>query len=511
MPDVPDSVDVLRVSSGWSGRLLGGEQRGLGAAMQEQRGRRRSLWVLAAVWACTAPSKEGYFQSRADGYVYRSPLEPTLAAVKRYFDEQGRPGTIVKNQVLTAWLPDPREPGSFESWQATAEEVDALHTRVRIVRLLGSRLSRSAETRLVGRGSPGDLVTEQEAPRSDALQVPAQLEAPRIVHDQGMEWALLQRFDPAAAAAIREEETVQSGCGTVRAPVRPVPAPSLVVETKECPDVPGSEALLYAGRLVVLGELSGTEQGPRFVGALTCKALAAGMGVVVALELPRSSAPELEAFLTSQGQPSDRAALLASPAFTREWHDGRDSAALLELLERLRQWRQAGASVEVVAFDDPSATRDFRDAAMADLLEPIRRSHLDRPMLVLIGNLHASTTPGRPVAGYRPFSARLEEVGLRPVALQMAFGAGTFWGCDMSGGGFGCGVHETRGWPPPPPPTPRTAEDRGTSSAGMGAVGDPAPATPLPPMAVRLGSTRSEGFDGLFWVGTVTASVPAKR
>ncbi|MGZ5959048.1 MAG: hypothetical protein ACXWLI_11585, partial [Myxococcaceae bacterium] len=64
-------------------------------------------------------------------------------------------------------------------------------------------------------------------------------------------------------------------------------------------------------------------------------------------------------------------------------------------------------------------------------------------------------------------------------------------------------------WPPRSKSAVLTAGDLATTAGGLGSVGSAVPDTPLPPRFVRLWDKRSEGFDGLFYVGPLAASPPA--
>ena len=50
-----------------------------------------------------------------------------------------------------------------------------------------------------------------------------------------------------------------------------------------CAPIGGATPLLETGRVVLLGELHGTEQSPAFVASLACHAVAAGLDLVVGL------------------------------------------------------------------------------------------------------------------------------------------------------------------------------------------------------------------------------------
>src|SRR5262249_61397316 len=98
---------------------------------------------------------------------------------------------------------------------------------------------------------------------------------------------------------------------------------------------------------------------------------------------------------------------------------------------------------------------------------------------------------------------------LRPLPREMAFDAGPAWNCTLESG-LGCGVHPVRSWPPRPVEViSNTPGDRISSEAGMGAAGTAVPDTPTAPRYVKRWSHRTEGFDGLFYVGVVSASPPA--
>ena len=64
---------------------------------------------------------------------------------------------------------------------------------------------------------------------------------------------------------------------------------------------------------------------------------------------------------------------------------------MLALIEQVRVLRKAGADILVAGMDDPRWTGDERDRSMARFLDAFRRRTLDRPMIILVGNLHAQT------------------------------------------------------------------------------------------------------------------------
>ena len=53
-----------------------------------------------------------------------------------------------------------------------------------------------------------------------------------------------------------------------------------------CAPADGLDPLLAPGRAILLGEIHGTNEAPDFTDTIACHALAAGLEVIVALELP---------------------------------------------------------------------------------------------------------------------------------------------------------------------------------------------------------------------------------
>src|SRR5262245_1205097 len=134
-----------------------------------------------------------------------------------------------------------------------------------------------------------------------------------------------------------------------------------------CRELKGASDLLAPGRVLLLGEMHGTNESPELVADLACQALAGGWSVTVALEQPRTLAAATEAFLASDGGAAAREALLADRFWTEDLPDGRSSEAMFRLLDALRRFRRDGRPV-AVALIDPSPhppTQGERDRALA--------------------------------------------------------------------------------------------------------------------------------------------------
>jgi hypothetical protein len=136
-------------------------------------------------------------------------------------------------------------------------------------------------------------------------------------------------------------------------------------------------------------------------------------------------------------------------------------------------------------FDHPKAQGQEREQAMADTVLSQVRKGSERFFLVVAGNIHPRTAKGLPWdKDYRPMGLLIAKEVEDAIALDMAYNSGTAWICAVGPKGekLECGVKETKG------------KDNGDR------------------FFVHLwdGSDRN-GFHGVFYVGPVTASLPAVR
>lgn len=215
----------------------------------------------------------------------------------------------------------------------------------------------------------------------------------------------------------------------------------------DCPAVPGLDALLQPGTVLLLGEIHGTAQAPAFVATVVCHALARELPVTVGLEIPLGEQERLQAFLASDGGRAARAALLAGPLWQAEVQYGVSSRAVLELLDTLRAHRTAGARLEVLAYDPGPGPAQQRDRAMAGNLAAVLGAQPQRFAVVLSGNLHNRLTVGTPFdREMKPMGHLLRQRldGRRVVSLDMAHQGGTAWICTGSQAAD-CGVQRISG------------------------------------------------------------------
>ena len=240
------------------------------------------------------------------------------------------------------------------------------------------------------------------------------------------------------------------------------------------PAIVGLSPLIEPGRTLVLGEVHGTREVADFTAAAVEQAAQRGP-VVLGLEVPNE--PQFEAYLSGDGSSAAQAALLSTPFWTAAYQDGRQSVALLGLLERVRVMRQRGLSIDLLLFDAQPQDTSQRDREMA---EKVMERHAQRPQaafILVMGNLHARKLPGspwKPDDGYQWLTSRLT---WPLVSLNAAHGDGTAWICG-SAKAEECG--------------PRVVAARESNGK----------------RSVTLAPSK-EGYDGVFDVVTFTASPPA--
>jgi len=257
-------------------------------------------------------------------------------------------------------------------------------------------------------------------------------------------------------------------------PAEPVPL--------ECPPIAGIEPLVDR-RVVVLGEIHGTEEVPAFVAALVCHGLRAGKSVTVGFELVEAEASRFSAFLGSGGSSADRDALLAGPVWqaTGTAQYGATSKAMLELLESLRVLRRGGHAITFALFNrtDGSSAQD-RERKMAESLGALIDHATTDLFVVLTGNLHSRVARGTSWdRDYQPMAYLLSQArpGLDLVALDLSHAGGDAWLCDPEGV---CGI--------------RPLSSRGTGEA----------------VSVELhDQVQPHGHHGRYHVGTIHGSPPA--
>lgn len=257
-----------------------------------------------------------------------------------------------------------------------------------------------------------------------------------------------------------------------------------IVQPAICREAPGLANLLRPGGVLLLGEIHGTDQTPAFVANAACLALEGGNSVVVALEIPEEEADRIDAFIISNGDNAERERLMQGAFWNAEFQDGRRSNAMLGLLDSIRQFKRRGRAVRVAFIDrsEQPANPGDRDRWMADALARAADENPSATVIALIGDVHTRISRGTPWdEAYEPagYALRTMRPNLPIVALDIAHLGGTAWFCTE--------------------PSP--------SSCGVRRVGASGQAVER----VLLHPTMVDGHSGVYGVGVLTASPPAKQ
>ncbi len=275
-----------------------------------------------------------------------------------------------------------------------------------------------------------------------------------------------------AAALLASAVRVQAGPHAPRASEAP------------CAATYGLAAVLEHVDVLLLGELHGTAQAPRFAAAAVCRALGSGLSVTVGIEWVETEQARVDTYLDSDGGAAARDALLAGEIWQArgEAQYGATSEAMLGLLDDLRVQRRGGGAVEIFLFNRQASSARGRDQRMADALADATATSASNLWIVLTGNIHSRLAPGAPWDDkFEPMGFLLQQA--RPetpiLALEQAHAGGTAWLCVS---GKSCGVHVQRA----------SDEDRrGEFTVSVGS---------------ELGP---RGHHGTYFVGTIEASLPA--
>ncbi len=328
-----------------------------------------------------------------------------------------------------------------------------------------------------------------------------------VARDPVLESALAQHLDFSAAVEVLGEASPQHAAPP---DVEPKIAAAQVEPTspeaeKATPKSPEEEAAalppidgcgvdvgrlsLKPGGVVMLSDLLGTNESVGSLQGVVCYALRSGLKVTIALSIPGEEQVRVNAFLASDGGPEARAALIAGPFWVRPWQDGRSSEAMVRLLETVRAWRASGLSVAVLA-TDVQFPGNPRNAYMSARLLEHRAQNPQRVIIAFLGNVHSSLKPGNDwEPDSLPVGYRLLAAGVPVESYDVAFITGKQWICRLSAlGQVRCGSYTVR-------PGPKQAEPRASLATK--------------PFISRFPFRSREGFDGLLFVGRVTASRPA--
>jgi hypothetical protein len=199
-------------------------------------------------------------------------------------------------------------------------------------------------------------------------------------------------------------------------------------------------------RVVIVGEIHGSNEVPALVGALVKSVAATSRPVRLGLEMQASEQGALETYLHSSGTAADRAQLLRRPFWSMR--DGRSSRAMLRLIDGVRALRERGADVDAFAMEP-----DYGDSAAmaraggmmvvkeAGMAQAVRGTLVNPQaqtlVIALMGNFHARYGKDSPV-GSAPTPSLTERLAdVAPYVVLPFARQGNTWNCQSDG----CKVH----------------------------------------------------------------------
>lgn len=195
-------------------------------------------------------------------------------------------------------------------------------------------------------------------------------------------------------------------------------------------------------RLLIIGDLHGSNEIPGFVGRLLDDA-SSQRPVRLGLELEGFEQQPIRTYVASRGTASDREALLHDDFWAVG--DGRMSQAIVRLIERARQLRAEGRDVEVFTtvpeYPGEAAVKwaggadAYRSAGMAQAIHrEIETGPPHALVIAFMGNAHSAYVgPGR--GNDATVTERLQADS--PYVVNPGLHGGTTWNC-MAGS---CGPH----------------------------------------------------------------------
>ncbi len=445
--------------------------------------------------------------------IYERPLEEVWPEVRTFFTENKLPfkedkGSLVLetdwrqefggSRIASFWhrymvLGKRETPTTSKLWiiRITKSSSTALSPPGRELdwgssRIVGSnRIDRGKNAELdMGSGSPGTDPMLSVEDWEDRLDAPVGENSFFAGSGQGsrdlvMEWRVFRSISP----KLMKEENAPKAVQVAAAPN--AKGNSTAMDFECGLPILGLGKQVKPGGVLLLGEMHGTQEVPRFVAQTSCQSAVAGTPVTVGLELPLESQARLEAFIDSAGEEHDWLKLMEAPFWRSPYPDGRSSEAVANMLEQLRQLRSRGLDVDVFVFDHPTMQGQARESAMAATVRHQVESGPKRFHVILSGNIHSRTKKGLPWdKSFKPMGLLLEDSLDSVVSLDMAYNSGSAWICAVDSKGvkdsLDCGVREAKG------------RDNGDRF-----------------FVHTWGGTNGDGFHGVYYVGAVNASAPA--
>jgi hypothetical protein len=208
-------------------------------------------------------------------------------------------------------------------------------------------------------------------------------------------------------------------------------------------------------RLVIIGEMHGSNENPALVSALV-QAASRDRPVRVGLEWPAWMQDYVATYLSSQGTLEDREAMLRM-GYWRVARDGRGSKAMVALVDDIRILRKEGRNIDIFMMepDVPTSASDlksdmltWKENGMAKALKAAVNTAPTRALVVaLMGNVHSRYVERE---GHPQASVLMQMIDSHPLYIATQAGAGSMWDCSTNSD---CGIHTFKS-----PPESRSAK-----------------------------------------------------
>lgn len=198
-------------------------------------------------------------------------------------------------------------------------------------------------------------------------------------------------------------------------------------------------------RLLIVGDYHGSDEIPDFVAQLMHDA-AASRPVRLGLEMESFEQKPIQVYMASHGNAADRAALLHDDFWTAE--DGRESKAIVLLIECARKLREEGRDVEVFAtvpdYPDDTAIKQagsvdaYRSAGMADAIhDEVVHGESHQLVIAFMGTAHSAYIG--PTRG-KDSTVTERLLSDAPYIVNLDLNGGSIWNCQSGG----CGPHPVK-------------------------------------------------------------------
>ena len=206
-------------------------------------------------------------------------------------------------------------------------------------------------------------------------------------------------------------------------------------------------------RVLVIGEMHGSNEYPAFAKSVVCQLLAANKPVILGLEISESEQVALNHYLQSSGTTEDRRALQKGKFWQGKIQDGRSSVAMFGLIDAVRKLKQSGQKVLLAAFDisddykpvplekNEAYARGRRDGEMTLNIIDRLRQYPEYTYVALVGGNHASRGkhyPNNP--DFSPMAYLLSQ--REPIqTVYLSHQEGAFWVCRKPADQLVCGPY----------------------------------------------------------------------